>query len=449
LTTLNAADARGSDYTLVSVLIESDRLNKSVEVKNTVTDIDIYEHLDKPYLTGTLAFLDTTNAYTQMDVLGAESVTIKIRSTREDAAVITKKFIISKVIASQKANENSDMLVIQMVEDIAFYSNLQNVNRSYTGNALEISQKIAKNFLNKEIIVGNRTPKQAMKLIVPNLNPLESMVWLKNRAKTVEGLPFYLFSSLTSDKLLMMDLGSLIEEGIINKVPYRYSESAAARSNDPDTKRRIIYSYIQKDMEDLYTMIQKGLIGSQNEFIDVLKNKRQSFHFDLMEDMLKPLLDKGIIQKNQPNVSYSSDYKFNEKSFGQYNSRSISRIGGIDPYRVSDDDPFPLAYGESRTLADYKLNIMSDAVNKLLKKTPMTINIPGVDFIDGDKHSTVGCMLRLEFPISLPNKAPDVSEIDTKKSGDYLVFAARHKFKVDKYDLTLSCLKLANYRAAL
>lgn len=447
MTTSTVSDSRAGDFTFQSVLIESDRLNKSVEFKNTVTDLDIYEHLDKPYLTATLVFADTANIYTQMDILGGETVTVKLKSTREDTRTIEKIFFVSKVVVAQKGNENSDVLVLHLIEDVAFYSNLINVNRSYSGSLLDINRKIARNYLEKDIVIGNRNPTQSNKLIVPNLNPLEAMVWIKNRAKTVEGLPFYLFSTLVSNKFYMIDLGTMIEQPVINTYPYRFSESLAARSANPDAKRRIIYDYIQKDMEDLFTLISEGLVGSRYEYIDTLKNKRSSFHFDISEDLLKPLLKRGVIQRNQPNVSYSTDYKFKEKSFNEYDSRSFTHIGGIDSYREVEDDVYTLAYGQSTNVAEYKANVISSAVDQLLKKTPMMIDIPGIDFIDGDKHSTIGNQIRLEFPINLPDVAPDQPQIDTKKSGDYLIFAARHKFKLEKYDLTLSCLKLANYRA--
>jgi len=378
LTTLNVGDQRGSDFSYQSITIESDRLNKIIEIKNTVTDLDIYEHLDKPYLTGTLTFVDNLNIYTQVDVLGAEKINITIRSTREDAVPIKKTFFISKVMMAEKGQENVDMIMLHMIEDIAFYSNIQNLNKSYTGNTYDIIQKIGNNFLDKNVLVGKNKPKQSVKTIIPNLNPLEAMSWLKNR---------------------------------------------------------------------VYSLIAKGLIGSKYEYIDVLKNRRQSFHFDIFDDLLTPLVDKGILQANQPNTLYSNDYKLNEKSLDDYDSRVITNIGGIDPYRTSDEDTHPLAYGESRTLADYKLNVISDAMDQLMKKAPMVIDIPGIDFIDGDKQSTVGCQIRIEFPINLPGKEPDAPNIDTKKSGDYLIFAARHKFKIERYDLTLSCLKLANYRS--
>ena len=77
----------------------------------------------------------------------------------------------------------------------------------------------------------------------------------------------------------------------------------------------------------------------------------------------------------------------------------------------------------------------------------MTMVVAGLDFIDGDKHSTIGNNIRVEVLVS-SNPENNVGEplTDKKKSGDYLIFAAHHMFKRGiRYDLKLSCVKLANY----
>ena len=443
----NLTDQRSSDFYYKQVLLESERLDKSLGLRDITTDIDIFEHLDKPYLTGTITIVDTSNILAQADILGGETINIAIVSTREESKTVSKRFYISNIITSQNSSENNSTHIFHLIEDIAYFSNLENVNRSYTGSGHTIIQKIAKNYLGKEVLLGYTAPKQSMKLIVPNLNPIEAMTWIKNQLTTVDGYPLYLFSALFSEELFLVDLGSLLSEPVINaKLPYIYNQGTT-RSNDPDVKRRVIYSYEQKNTENLFALIQKGLIGAQYHHIDVLKNVKNSFKYDITDDLLKKLILSNVAQANQPNVLYSSDYKFNEIPFNQYTSRNIAQIGGINSYRESDDEVKHLSLGENRYTSDYKLRVISNSMDKLLKKAPMVVNLPGIDFISNKTHMTVGSQLRMQFPISMPNTDQDVPKIDTKKSGDYLIFGARHKFKLEKYDLTLSCLKLANYRS--
>ena len=50
--------------------------------------------------------------------------------------------------------------------------------------------------------------------------------------------------------------------------------------------------------------------------------------------------------------------------------------------------------------------------------------------------------------IDIPARKPEYigSNVDQKKSVEYLMFAARHSFKKEKYDLSLTCVKLGRRR---
>ena len=84
-------------------------------------------------------------------------------------------------------------------------------------------------------------------------------------------------------------------------------------------------------------------------------------------------------------------------------------------------------------------------MNTVLKKNPLTININGLEFLKGDFHKTVGN----NISISLQATHADAEDKeDKKKSGDYLIYSARHMFKktIDKYDITMNCVKIGNMK---
>jgi hypothetical protein len=56
-------ERRQSSYELEQVLLESERLPRPVELKRVVTDLDIFENIDKPYLTAEMVVADQTNLY--------------------------------------------------------------------------------------------------------------------------------------------------------------------------------------------------------------------------------------------------------------------------------------------------------------------------------------------------------------------------------------------------
>lgn len=435
-----------SSYTFESILLESERLNTSVELREVTQDLDVFESLDKPYLTAQLFILDNENLYQNADILGAERITVQLRSLRKGSRSIKKTFYITKVVSTEKTGDNIQTLAFHMIEDIGYIANLTNVNKFYEGRILKIAKNIASEYLGKDIISAS-PPKQDIHVVVPNLNPAEALKWIASRATSKRGYPFYIYSSFALDKLLLNDLGALLQEPIINPDVSYQNSSMAAQSTDPDVKRRIVRNHdFGHNMENLYQIIQKGLIGSTYEYIDTINDKQKSFKFDIKKDLLDPMKSDGVLQSNQANPAFSELYLVNGRPFNKLQNRRIVQVGGSGAYKLEDGDDYKNSYREAKFDSEYKLEIVSRAMDNLIKKNPVTLVVDGVDFIDGDKHSTTGNNLRVEFLVSQPETGRGNKQIDPKKSGDYLIYQARHMFKKEQYDVALTCVKIGNYK---
>ena len=435
------------EYHLESVVLDSERLNIPVELRNVTSDIDVYEHLDKPYLTASLTIVDSHRIFEKADLLGGERISIRIKSTRKQSKAITNNFYIKKIIYDKKSNDNEQVLTFHLVEDIAFVSNLQNVNKSYTGKISDIIEKVSRDYLDVDFKITGED-KQNVKVIVPNLNPIETIKWLNQRATTIKGYPFYCFSTMAFKGIYMVDLGSMLEQPPLNPhIPYRY-DSISASSKDEDTRRRVIKAYkFSHDAEDLSKVIGKGLIGAKYNFLDTFQDYsgQKSFDFDIVEDVVKPISDDGLL-KDQPNFPFSSSYEVEGLPFNKFQSETISMIRSSGGYRESEELERTKTYGEAYETSDYKLEIISRAMDNMLKKSILTVVMPGLDFIDGDKHATIGNKIRVEIPQSQADVKKSTKKLDSKKSGNYIIYAVRHQFKKEKYDAVLTLVKMGNLR---
>lgn len=434
-----------AEYILESVLLQSERLSSDVELNNMVTDVDLFEHLDKPYLTAQITIIDNERLYENADLLGGERISIKIKSTRPNTVTITNNFYIKKIVFDEKHGDNTQVLSFHLIEDIAFISNLKNINKAYNGKISTIIERIADEYLDVGV-ESDKNDKQNINVIIPNLNPIESIKWLTQRASTIKGYPFFVFSTMASNKLHMVDLGKMLKAPVINPYyPYRYNMLSAS-SIDEDKRRRVIKGYkMTGNAEDLASMIQKGLIGANYNFIDTYKDKQISGKYNLVTDLLKNVIEDELL-KQQPNINYSTEYKHNEKSYDDFQSRTISILrssGAYKNHKVGKEPSQTKSYGEANELADYKLEIISRSMDNLLKKSVLTIVVPGLDFIDGNKHSTISNQIRVEFQNS---DALFSKDVDKKKSGNYLIYSVRHQFKKEKYDAILTLVKMGNMK---
>jgi hypothetical protein len=433
-------------YEFVSVLFESERTGVTAEFRNLVTDLDVYEHMDKPYLTAQMLMLDNEDILDEADILGGERITISIQSQREDTEPFTMKFYILKVLNTEKVNDNVQTIALSLIEDIGYISNLQNVNQYFNGNVTQIVKDIATSYLEKEVVGDDA--KQNVHLIVPNLSPLEAIKWITNRATDERGYPFYTYSTMVKDKLYMKCLGDLLAEPVMNTdVPYRNS-TLAAQATNADVRRRTILSHkFNGEMENLFDVIRRGVIGARYNYLNTLYSSgSEDFHFDIVQDLFRQLIDDGVLQQNQPNYEFSEKYEYDGQSFNEFDSRTITQIRSSGAYRTSEGDDYNLSYGECREPSDYKLEIIARAMNIMMKRHSMTMVVDGLDFIDGDMHKTIGNSLRVEFGTSNPDRDPADRTIDAKKSGDYLIYSSRHMFKKEKYEVVLTCMKIGNYR---
>ena len=347
-----------ADFEFESVLFESPRIPETVELKDTTTDIEIIEDLKSPFLVAYLTIRDDQKFVSGVDVSGGEVITIKIRSTRLDKQIITKRFYIKQIATSGKVNDITEFYIFELIEDVMYESNLQNVNKSYSGRYSDTIAKIAKNYTTREVYTtGN--DRQSAKVIIPNMNPIQAMMWLKKKATTIDGYPFYLFATFFDDSIKFIDLGTMLGNGVINPdIPYAYYTSPI-QSNNPDVQRRVVYAMEHNNTDDLYTLIKDGAVGTTYSYIDTVKNNTNKFQFDVTKDLLDPIANK-LLPKTQRNVMYGQDYVYNGKPFNTLASNEFTRIGGISPYKTIDNDI--VGYGERSSIAEYKQEVISNAM---------------------------------------------------------------------------------------
>lgn len=429
---------QNTPYRLESVVLHSSSYDTTIDIKYLVTDIDIFEHLDKPYLTATMMFTDTRAIMTDFDIRSSDVVTIKIEYFTEDPKImmpyVDKTFRIDKVLMSSRSDQNEDteVFIVHLIEAHWYESNLKNVNKSYSGTPSTIVAKIAKEFVEKEVM-GTANDIQDMKMIIPNLTPVDAMCWVKNRMTTTEGYPFYLHSRLRDDKLHLFDIKTMMQLGPWNGgedgVPYVNNASSNAGATQ---RRRVIKNHDHRSTSNLLDMIDKALIGSKYQYYDVLADRSTPVEFDIVKHVMEPLDKDGLLGRKR---FYTDDFKVDDTPFNEMTNRVITQIGGFQGFEGTD------SFNQSKETSQYRLNIISRTIKNLMTFNPMTVTVDGFDYLT-TVHMTIGVPTRILFQSA--NMVDEEAKYDPHKSGDYLVFAAKHSFKTEGYDVSLSCVKLSN-----
>ena len=429
------------DFQFNYVSIESPRVSDRVDIKSLVTDFDMFEDLQKAYMTGSCIFSDGQDILGKLDLIGGEKLHVSLKSLKKDTKAIRKTFYITSYQA-QKGGDNEQAVLLNLVEEHAFDSQLKNISRYYQGKISTVLTKLIGEKLNKKVNhLG--TDRKTVNVIIPNLSPLESIDFLTGRACTDTGYPFFCYSVLAGQELYFRDLITLLQTPTLTRkggevFPYS-AMSMNSKSPDPKQRNKTILDYSFDAEFTLFDMMKAGFVGAEYEIIDSL-GKRNKFNFDITKDLFQDLVE-NIYERPQINPPFSTLTKVDGIGLSEHTSRTISSISGSGAYRTTDnDDDYTTGFGEERTVAEYKQKIRKDIVTAVLAHAPVNIVIEGQDFVDGDKHTGVGNTI----DVVIPNSNPDLREPDHKRTGKYLIASCRYMFKKNRVEVALQLVKLGN-----
>ena len=98
------------DFSILSAILKSSRRAEiDRDIEDFITAFDVFESMDKPYVTAQLLMLDPDNILEGFDFQGGETIDFRIQNMTlpEVDNIVEKSFVISKLIRSRKTNQNS------------------------------------------------------------------------------------------------------------------------------------------------------------------------------------------------------------------------------------------------------------------------------------------------------------------------------------------------------
>jgi len=433
------------DFIIDSVLITSERNGREYNLGAVISEIDLYEHIDKPYITGKILFVDNSRVIENLNLSGTEKVkiSIKLEEGEDSTLKIEKNFYVDEIIKSVKTNDDTEIVGLSIIEDIAYVSQLTRISKSFTGNASDIIKRICIDYLERDLFIlsdKEYTEPHPMRIVVPNLTPLETINWVKDRSSTSNGMPFFLFSTICDDRIRYLDLETMTKLNPLNIATREYSYVQGVPNNagasDKIAQSYMINGYSYINNENQLYLARKGTIGSTYNFIDTLTNTVHTKKINA-----KSLLDRVEFPPNQNVRSYDDKTNIKGSAMHDHDTREISQISPTVSY---DDEAYN--YYESKDTNTHMFKAESRAFRYLLHKSSIDINVPGRNFLYRNTNKSIGNVIRISFKSSEVSYEENdaTNNRDKKKSGDYFIYAARHVFQANQYTVNLSCTKLSS-----
>lgn len=440
-------------FKITEASISADRFggfaSNSFDVRTSVAELNIFESLDKPYLTGTVVILDDKALFDSMNFQGTERFRIKLSSADETLdTVFERTFMMTGIERSVKSNDNgkSSMYVITLLDEHAYLSSLTRISKSFNGRIDKIIIKLLATQMNMDVDVSylfrgdgkESLPVQSnMKGIIPNLSPIQTIKWLIQRATTVTGSPFFAYASMHDDNLRLGNLDAMLSQKAFNsKLPYTYNP---ANVSSADTQSEVEKTFTIKalktsKMGNTLKLIQEGAVSSQMSNTNLNTGQIFSQHFSI-RNTLNKLNNHGIIGEYQ-NV-FDTEFKMDESLVDTFESQRFHTITSSGTYGRFK------SYHDEFDATKFEKKLESKALHNTLYKNMMNVVIEGAGFIVS--KASVGDIVNLKIVNDNTEQDRNVGEddlIDKTKSGDCIIYDTRHTFSGTQHTVSMNVCKL-------
>ena len=143
----------GTQFIFSSVMYRAVR-GVEIELKEVVAEFNIFEDINKSYLTASVLIGDDTGIMDEVKIKGDETVTLIISKNPKIAdpePYFRLDFKVVSIIRQEKTADRAEVLSLNLISVHGYNNSVVKISKSYTGRLELISKSILRNFLNVEL----------------------------------------------------------------------------------------------------------------------------------------------------------------------------------------------------------------------------------------------------------------------------------------------------------
>lgn len=442
------SNTQSQQFKFTEALISADRLfNTKFDVRTQVSELNIFETLDKPYLTGQIVINDDKAMFDKINFQGTERIKITCATVdKELTPVFEREFIMSGIEKVTKANENGkgSVYVFNLIEEHAFLARAKKISRSFRGTIDRILTKLIAKEMKRDIDLSYLSAQEAVQGgitgIIPNMTVMDALHWLVNRATTENGSPYFCYASMHDDNLRLGDLDKMLTQKPFNaKLPYIYNPANVATQEDAGEKQKsfTIAGMKTARLGNTLKLAEMGITGAS--YCNTNLNTGQTFieHYSL-QNTLNKLDIQQVIPKGQDQNVFDDIFELEGTPLGDLEGRRYHTINSTGTYGKEK------AYGDEYLEHKFIHKLEAPALKSALMKNQFNVVVPGVGFIVS--KAGVGDIVRLQIindNTEMGKRENADTLLDKNKSGDFLIFDTRHIFRDTTHNVSMNVVKLA------
>lgn len=408
-----------------------------IDIRDYLSEINIYEDIFSPSLYGTLLLVDSRNLIKEMPIVGDEYLVVKIK-TPSTNSFISKTFRVYSVTNREIVRDlNTQTYLLHFISKEAIVDTVKPLFRSFTGRISDVVKSIFDKYIvtTRTFDIINNTvqtneertkltvlseTKNKVKFVSPGWTPFKCINWCASKSIPDEGTACNFLFFETTKGFYFVNLEKLFsinnktEQISMGKYFYKISQ---VKNNDVNEKMFIAEDFQIIKTTDHLQNYDNGYLASRLITLDVINKKYEAFDYDHVEKF------------------DSYEHSQGERSQPLFMKDSVRNpLTKIKFYPIN-----PGLHTIDSNINENMPNIYSNRMSNLLELSNFKLNIN----VPGRTDAEVGRMIYFSFPDVSPKADEDkvLSGEDAYYSGYYLVSAIRHKISLHKHTMTMEIIK--------
>ena len=417
-------DFLAGDYQLQDVVIFGQTLPR-LSCRNLMLELNIYESMNTPYMSGNIVLRDTMNHRSNMSMTGQEEIEFELRTNDECESIDFKTFRgrIYKISNIIPTSNTEQVYTLHFVSMDAMRNTQTRVKQTYRGSTDEIISDVLTNVLKTDKNFHAEQSSKFTTLVGNNRYPFE-FIRMASKRSISRYYNFMTYSFFENHRgYNFVSKQSLINENRVEtREPVEAFFTAYQKSQvDTPIEMRTLKSFQVTSMQDTLRANSTGLLNNTHYTYD---RTNKTFTKDISS--YATYLNNVGINKSP---LYTSTPEIDSKSLTDFPDSTIT---------VSSKDPFVHTSSSSDT-QNYS-NSSDRTADALRGSSSFGIRLK-VE-MHGNSNLAAGDLIHITYP----NHEPIISQTDDKTfdvflTGHYLIESINHRVDNNQYVTTCELIR--------
>ena len=424
------------DYVLDYAFLVNHR-GETIDITSTLVEFNIYENIDRPFITGEVAFADSNGIVKDNELnLGQEYLVIKLRTP--ELPKVTENVVDSSSVAFRIVSVKSDVienqfrLVRYAFTTKEFVRDKQvRISKTYEDSYSEMVKDVLNNqtFLSTDKDIVVEPTRGTKKHTIPDLHPIQFINSIRSKCQSEDRDNVgFLFYERLDNQFHFRSFGSLVANAKTSEDEIRtYTLQKAGARPGQTPKERLLHIINMNPMvhHNQITNLNEGYYGSRLGSFDLYTKTYTETtynHFDAYSKV--------------PHLNYTEEGEENDKI---PHAKTPDRLGNS----LADYSDY-MQINTVHTTADSNTLVQPDSTILQQRSQDMNWRQNRIKLeVYGCAGIHAGDVIRVNIP-SINQKDTLEPEIEPSYSGAYIIEAIQHRFimsPVKSHKMSFTCIR--------